>query len=151
MLGIIGRFWWVLLLVGGALVVFLFRDFIGGNASDLKVGDCFDVPTETIVEDVQHHPCNESHTGEVFLVVDHPAEAGAPFPNDEDLGDFFVDRCLSAFESYTGVAYEDAVDLEVDAFYPLDEGWGDGQRTFICYAFRADEGPMTESVRASDG
>ena len=40
-------------------VGFVFRDFLSGNAGDLKVGDCFDQPstTNTVVKDVPHHPC----------------------------------------------------------------------------------------------
>src|SRR5262245_56412524 len=50
--------------VGG----FIFRDFLSANATDLKVGDCFDEPANMeSVEDVQHHPCTDEHTAEVFF------------------------------------------------------------------------------------
>ena len=64
------------MIVIGGLVL---RDRLSGSASDLKIGDCFDVPaTETDIKDVQHHPCTEAHTGEVFAVVTHPAPKGTP-------------------------------------------------------------------------
>ena len=63
------------------VVAFVFRDRLSGNAGDLAVGDCFDAPTldGQTVSDVQHHPCTEPHTGEVFAVVTNPA-ADAAYP-----------------------------------------------------------------------
>jgi hypothetical protein len=151
MLGFLARFWWVALLVGGGLVAFLFRDFISGNWADLEVGDCFDVPAGVIVEDLQHHPCNESHTGEVFFVGAYPAASGAAEASDEAIQAFVEDRCLPAFGTYTGTAFEAAADFDIGWIYPDTEAWNDGARDVICYVYRFDEAPMTQSVKVGDG
>ena len=60
-----------------ALGGYLLRDYLSGSAGDLKVGDCFDVPSfetqSATVKDVQHHPCSELHSGEVFFLENVPA------------------------------------------------------------------------------
>jgi hypothetical protein len=64
MQGWIVRFALIGVVAVGALI---FRDRLSGSAGELKVGDCFDVPAvQTNIRDVQHHPCNESHTGVVM-------------------------------------------------------------------------------------
>ena len=53
------------IIVIGEIGAFLFRDRLTGNAAELKVGDCFDVPTTaTEITDVQHHPVHRvAHRG----------------------------------------------------------------------------------------
>ena len=50
-------------------------DRLGGNVSDLKVGDCIDRPATAnqTVSDIQHHPCDEAHSAEVVYVGTNPA------------------------------------------------------------------------------
>src|ERR1044072_2245574 len=84
-------------LIGGVL----FPDSISGNAGDLQVGDCFDVPAaDTDISDVQHHPCSEPHTGEVVYVGDHPAAKGTPFA-ESFLVEFAGSSCPPPFVAYT--------------------------------------------------
>ena len=42
----------------GALIL---RPFISGNAGDLNIGDCFELPSASAetIKDVQHHPCDQ--------------------------------------------------------------------------------------------
>lgn len=132
-------------IAGGA---YLFRDRLSGNAGELKVGDCFDVPAQqTNVKDVQHHPCNESHTAEVLALVTHPAAKGAPPPGEAELVTFLMNECGVAFYQYTGVGADAQTVLDYGAFYPVDQDWNDGDRGVTCYAYRVDEGSMTGSVR----
>jgi hypothetical protein len=135
----------VLLIAGGAYV---FRDRISGGADDLKVGDCFDVPAtaEDTVKDVQHHPCDESHTAEVILVTNHPAAKGAKVPTDADLRTYLVDTCGSALEVYVGAPKAELYDL--GAFYPTDEDWNKNERGVTCYLTLLDESPMKTSAKA---
>ena len=132
-------------IAGGA---FLLRDFLPSNAGNLAVGDCFDLPaseTET-VEDVQHHPCTESHGGEVVFVGDFEPAPSA-FPSDDEIFAFFSTKCVAAFFEYTGLTMTTSGHLDMSAFTPTEEGWGDGDRTVICYATSIDESPMTTSVK----
>src|SRR4051794_17175750 len=79
----------------------IIRPFVSGGAGDLKVGDCFDPPTNTgTVKDVQHHPCTDAHGGEVILVEKHPDASS--YPSDDAFQQFINDQCLPAYTSYTG-------------------------------------------------
>jgi hypothetical protein len=71
-IGLIARFVAIVVVIGIAAVGILFRDQLTGSAGDLRVGDCFDVPGGNQIEDVQHKPCNQPHTGEVIAVFDYP-------------------------------------------------------------------------------
>jgi len=130
------------------VAAFIFRDFISGNASDLKVGDCFDQPStvNTVVNDVQHHPCSDPHTAEVFFVADYDP-ASATYPTEDAFQSFVLDRCLGAFQSYTGRAWQDAQELDVQPFWPTEEGWGKGDKEVTCFAVRVDGGKITGSVK----
>jgi Septum formation len=136
----------VLVLAGGAYV---FRDRISGGAGDLKVGDCFDVPTtETdTIKDVQHHPCDESHTAEVILVTDHPAKKGAAVPSDADVRVYLAETCGAARDAYVDPKNADRYDL--GAFYPTEEGWAKNERDVTCYLTLLDGSPMTTSAKAA--
>ena len=133
-------------LVGG----FLFRDLLPGGADDLRVGDCFDEPNlSEAVDDVQHHPCNEKHDAEVIFVGEHPARDGAAVPTDEEEGEYIAANCLPAFAAYTGLDYMSQDVLDIGYFLPLPEGWREGDRTYICWAYRLDNQAMTQSVKTA--
>jgi hypothetical protein len=135
----------IALIAGGA---YLFRDRLSGNAGDLHVGDCFDVPAgDTNIKDVQHHPCAESHTGEVFAVVTNPAAKGAPPPTQSELLVFLTSACSGIFTQYTGINIDNQDVLDFGAFYPSSKDWNDGDRGVTCYTYRLDEAPMTQSVK----
>ena len=146
MRGILIRVGLIALVLGG---IYVFRDKLPGNASTLAVGDCFDVPTgnETI-EDVQHHPCTEAHGGEVVHSANYEP-AGATYPTDAEFEDYAADKCLPAFEAYTGRTYESAIDLEIEWFVPTSESWADGNKKVVCYAVNADGTTLTKSLKVS--
>jgi hypothetical protein len=135
-------------LVGAVLLGgFLFRDRLSGNAGDLQVGDCFDVPRgDRNVEDVLHHPCSEPHIAEVVFVGDHPAAKGTPW-TDSLLGEFARSSCVPAFDAYTGTTGSES--LDIGAIYPLVEDWDGGDREIICYAYRVDRSLMSGSLKVS--
>ena len=135
-------------LVGAVLLGgFLFRDRISGNAGDLQVGDCFDVPAaDTNISDVQHHPCSEPHTGEVVYVGDHPAAKGTPFA-ESLLVEFAGSSCLPAFDAYIGSNSSDG--LDIGAFYPVVKDWDGGDREITCYLYRVDGTSMSGSLKPS--
>lgn len=140
-----------LALVGAiALGGWLLRDRLTGNAGELQVGDCFDDPAATQdIEDVQHHPCSEAHTAEVFYVADMPGGGGAALPTEADLVAFASGSCVPAFAAYTGFSIDSNFELDFSMFYPSDEGWADGDREATCYIVRVDGGPMQGSLRAA--
>lgn len=124
------------------------RPFLTGSAGSLSVGDCFDEPTSTTgtVEDVQHHPCTDSHTAEVVFVGNF-APATDAYPADADFRTFFEGSCGPAFDSYTGLAFVTDTTYDMSAFTPTAEGWTKGDRKVTCYAVRIDKGPMTQSIK----
>ena len=137
----------ILLVIGG--LAFIFRDRISGSAAELQVGDCFDEPTALVeIKDVQHHPCTEAHTGEVFAVLKHPAPDGAPVPSTDAMRDYFGTTCLSLANAYIGgdILAQDVLDC--GGFYPTDAGWTKGDRSITCYLTRVDHQPMTTSMKA---
>ena len=129
-------------LVGG----FVLRDRLGGSPAELKVGDCFDVPTTAAetVDDVQHHPCTESHTAEVILVANHPAAKGAGELNDEEFTSYLFSTCGVALSRYVG---PDTSKFDLGAFYPTSDQWKDGDRGVTCYLTMLDESAMTASAK----
>jgi len=129
---------------------YLFRDRLSSSPTELAVGDCFDVPAvKTAIKNVQHHPCTESHTGEVFALVTHPAAKGAPPPTATAMLDYLQNACGPLFISYVGPAAAGVGNLDAGAFYPPDKGWADGDRGITCYAYRVDRAPMTSSMKAT--
>jgi putative regulator of septum formation len=127
---------------------FVFRQWLSGNASDLNVGDCFDQPSSvnTVVQDVQHHPCTDPHLAEVFYVGDYDV-VSATYPTEDAFQSFVLDRCIGAFQSYTGLAYQDAQELDIQPFWPTEEGWGQGDKEVTCFAVRVDGGQLTGTVK----
>jgi hypothetical protein len=141
--GLLARFGLIgAVLFGG----WLFRDYLTGAAIDLQVGDCFDAPTtiSDTVEEVTHHPCTDAHTAEVVFVADYPE---GEFPGEEAFDTFTEANCISAFNAYTGLDFQTAMDYDMGVFYPLEEGWDQGDREITCYIVRADDGQMTQSVK----
>lgn len=133
------------IILGAGLI---FRDRLSSGASDLALGDCFDVPaSKTDVRDVQHHPCTESHTGEVFAIVTHPAAKGTPPLPAEALFTYLATTCGSSFATYVGPVAAQAGVLDAGAFYPSDGDWNNGDRTITCYVYRVDGGGMTSSAK----
>jgi hypothetical protein len=138
-IGIVG-----VVLIGG----FIFRDFISGNASDLEVGQCFDLPTTTeTVEDVQHHPCDQAHGGEVFFVGKSAAGDDEAYPSDEVLSAEVFGFCDSPFAAYTGKDPDTDPVWTYGYFIPTADGWDDGDRGIICYATKIDGSTTTGSIK----
>jgi hypothetical protein len=115
--------------------------------SDLRVGDCVDVPEGDDVGALRRVPCTGPHDAEVFGVLTHPAEIGAPYPGSDGLIAFAGEACLGqVFTEYVGVP-RDASQLKHFEIVPRQSAWDDGHRELVC-AVDAD-GPLTGSVRGS--
>jgi hypothetical protein len=132
----------------GLLVVLLFLVKDNHAAADLKVGDCFDIPTSISVQTVTHHACTEPHTGEVFLVADYTGSS-MDTPLTLLLDGFVGATCDPAFATYVGKALDDLPDLSLGYFYPDVDSWKQGERTITCYVARTDQGPVSSSFKGS--
>lgn len=134
----------VIAVIAGAW--FLFRDRLSGSADDVRVGDCFDVPTEETIKSIQHQPCTEAHDGEAFVVG---TVEGDSYPVVFGFDDWAQQNCLDpAFEAYVGDPVAERLDIDVSYFAPTRESWESGDREITCYLTPADGGKVTSSYRA---
>ena len=138
----------VLVVMVGFLVVMLFTFNDPTTPIDLKVGDCFDIPTAISVQAVTHHACIEPHTAEVFLVANY---TGSPMdtPLALLLDQFVTATCDPAFASYVGKPLADTPQLSIGSISPNPDAWQRGQRTITCYVAKTDESSMTTSLKGS--
>ena len=136
----------VLILVGAGVVGFVFRDKLTGSVESLQVGDCFEVPAGETIEEVQHRPCTEPHDGEVIVVRDY---TGADtYPTIAEFDAWVEQQCAGAdFIAYTGDVYDARQDVGVGYLYPLEDGWGGGDREMTCYLSPTDGGKVSASYR----
>jgi Septum formation len=132
---------------------FVLKDRLTGAPGELGVGDCFDVPTaeaNDIVSEIQHHPCTEAHTAEIFLIADYPGTSDT-YPSSSDFDAFANTSCTAAFTTYVGSDINSNPDLDAGYFYPPEEGWTGGDRRILCYVERTDGGTMTKSLKGGGG
>lgn len=131
-------------LIAGAY--FLFRDRIAEPAQSLRVGDCFEVPSETTVSQLQHRPCTEPHDGEAFVVANIENDS---YPISLTMERWVTENCLgSVFESYVGTSYDDQTAIEVQWFSPTLDGWKNGDREVKCFLTPSAGGTVTSSYKA---
>lgn len=135
-----------ILVVPLAIILWAVRD--NKSADDLKVGDCFNVPTATEVQTIESHPCTESHTGEVFHVATY-SDDGTTYPISLSFDRFADTSCTPVFAAYVGADFDARPDLSIGYFFPTRDGWGQGDRVITCYVGMADESAMTTSLKGS--
>jgi hypothetical protein len=134
----------VVAVIGGGYL--LFRDRLSGQAQDLRVGDCFDVPAEQTTASIQHQPCTGAHDGEVFSVGTADLES---YPVVSGFDDWVGEHCLApVFDAYVGEPAEDRPDIAIAYFAPTLDGWQSGDREITCYLSPADGSRVTSSYRA---
>jgi len=129
-----------------AIVLYAVKDNL--SAGDLKVGDCFNTPSGSTVQTVEHHPCTESHTAEVIHVVEYTGDTSS-YPISLTFSSFAEAACKPVFQTYTGRDFDLETELTIGYFYPSRDGWSGGDRTVTCYVTRVDDNPMTKSVKSS--
>jgi len=111
-----------------------------GPVEDLSVGDCIAIPGEAEFSEVRFVACDAPHDAEVFFMGDHEGDGG--FPDDTAFEAFVDERCLPAFETYTGSPFDGQSLLDLGWFTPTAESWTFGDRTIHCYLTPLD-GSMT--------
>ncbi len=120
---------------------------VGVNA--LKLGDCFNdnaTETESDVVDVltvQAVPCAEPHDNEVYYLGALPE---APFPGTEVVDQLVLDQCLTVFEAFADVSYEESR-LDIGRIFPSEANWADDDRGYICLVYDARFEKLEGSMR----
>jgi putative regulator of septum formation len=128
------------------VLVIVFRDRLSGNVADLSVGDCFDQPASLDeVSDIQHQPCNGPHDSEVFLVFNDTATG--LYPERQHFRDLANVQCTPAATAYLATDFMTRLDIDYGIFFPLSEGWSDGDREVTCYFSRVDEAKLNGTVK----
>ncbi len=117
---------------------------------DLAEGYCFNDPTEGVgaVGELLVVPCEQPHDNEVYALVQHPAEADAPFPAAEALDQYAEEQCRQSFDSYVGIPYDQSA-LYYWKITPTSDSWAEGDREIICSIYDAEGGSLQGSVQGS--
>jgi len=133
--------------LGIGLVAALLLASCSGNVFSLKVGDCFDDPSDLQdqVVDVDKVDCGESHDNEVFALFDVEDES---FPGRDSLSRTAEGGCAAAFSSYVGRSYRTS-ELEIWWLTPSSSSWGSGDREVVCALYDATLEPLTGSMKDS--
>jgi hypothetical protein len=155
--GLLRRFAWVpvvaVLAIGGVIFAAQRDDSgqitQGGSLAiaDLQVGDCFNQkdPDAEQADEVDAKRCDESHQ---FEMVSIGSMRDGAYPNDTEFENFVGEVCLPAFDEYVGLAYEDSR-LEVYWYYPLEDGWNDGDHLIQCAIYDPLESDIVASLRGA--
>lgn len=120
---------------------------VGVNA--LKLGDCFndnpvDSETEVVgVLTVQAVPCSEPHDNEVYYLGALPE---APYPGEDLVDELVLDQCLTVFEAFAGVSYQESR-LDIGRIFPSEANWADEDRGYICLVYDVDLQKLEGSMR----
>jgi len=120
------------------------------EVTELRVGDCFNMQPgtndDTEITDVEAVPCSEAHENEVYVVSNYVASAS--YPGDLALWDFADQFCVTAFDTFVGMTYEDSL-LEFGYFYPSEEGWDEGDQAITCVLYDLNGAQLTGSMRGA--
>lgn len=120
------------------------------EVTELRAGDCFNLPPgteddEEILE-VEAVPCSEAHENEVYVITNYVAADS--YPGDVALWDFADQFCVTAFDTYVGMAYEESL-LDFGYFYPNRDGWADGDKEITCVLYDFNGTMLTGSMKGS--
>ena len=119
------------------------------SAFDLEVGDCFDAPEIEAMTDVELIDCGEPHRYESYLIENHPAGREEPFIGDVPMSDHADEVCMTTFEAFVGVPWEESSPLTYFYLQPTAETWEEiGDREVLCAVYSTD-GDLTGSVEGS--
>jgi len=145
------------LVIGGGLVGWYFnagRSSSGDitkagdlNATDLRVGDCFDLkdPNVDTIEAVRAVPCTTDHTYELFFRGTMPA---GDYPTDQGFDSWMSANCIPAFDTYVGRSYDQS-NLEVYYMVPTGDGWRSGDHSIQCALYPRNNAHPTTSLKGS--
>ena len=83
---------------------------------------------------LQHHPCSEPHTAEVFYIGDHPAAKGSPFTHSL-LNDFARSSCVPALSRHTSARPRATGSTISSRSFPGRTAGPMADRKITCYAY----------------
>lgn len=99
------------------------------QATDLKIGDCFDAPTGTSsISAVKAIPCTQAHDSQVY---DEPPISESSFPGVSTLQTEGQTAC-NATSAQSAISSSAPSSLQAEIYYPQDESTFAQQNYFIC-------------------
>jgi len=109
------------------------------SATDLRVGDCFDIPDgATTFSSLRRTSCDTPHSGEVFHIFDATTAAGATYPTDPEWGSLIFPVCDPQFDAWTGTQIETNTVVRYQFLVPTKDEFDRGGRRVTCYLSRPD-------------
>ena len=112
----------------------------------LLVGDCMNAADlGTLVETVPTVPCADAHDSEVYAVTD---VADGDFPGDDALAAQADEFCLSEFEKFIGLSYQES-EIELSYLTPTEQSWNElNDRELLCFVIDT-AGDVTGSLKGA--
>ncbi|MDU1224522.1 septum formation family protein [Varibaculum cambriense] len=109
--------------------------------SDLKVGDCFNMPEEVLTGtqpagQVERVDCEHSHNSQVVGIK---KLSGNSYPGEKQLYELALTECAREFESFVGTSFRDSK-WDLYPLSPTETTWKDeGERKLTCVALSLPE------------
>ena len=119
----------------------------GGDSSvfDLQIGDCIGANLDNgEMSEIGVVPCDDPHQYEIFAITKSSLDT---YPGKEALGEDATSKCLSFFNDYFQINFEES-QLYLTHFTPTEDSWNQmDDREITCRAFRRNEKTMVARVR----
>ena len=111
----------------------------------IRIGDCFDDTEDNVqISNVGGIPCGFPHDNEIYAITIMPNSA---FPGEDAIQSTAQDYCLSQFESFVGLAYEESV-LDISYLYPTQDSWNQANdREIDCIVYDMAGEKLSDSMR----
>lgn len=109
--------------------------------SDLKVGDCFNMPEEVLTGtqpagQVERVDCEHSHNSQVVGIK---KLSGNSYPGEKQLYELALTECAREFESFVGTSFRDS-NWDLYPLSPTETTWKDeSERKLTCVALNLPE------------
>lgn len=119
---------------------------------DVRVGDCFDVPTSGNITNVNRIDCGDPHGNEVFAIFDIAGDDDAPYPGDASVRRRAQRRCTGRlFTEYVGAPFNSQTQFSATSINPTRLTWESAinDREVICVITSPDETPLTRSAQGA--
>ena len=100
-----------------------------GNVFSLKVGDCYNNPSEGELSDVEIVNCSNAHEEEVYAIFDI---SGSTWPGRYQVDGLAEQGCLGRFTAFVGIDYEYS-EYYGFSLSPSEDSWNRGDdREVVC-------------------
>jgi hypothetical protein len=117
------------------------------DVSELDVGDCLaDFTDATQLSSIEASPCSEPHSDEIYATGEIPD--GDEYPGRTAVESAAQDICLSHYEAFVGLPYEDSV-FDIGYLAPTKDSWAEKDRAVLCTIFDPLE-EVTGSLRGAE-